>query len=329
MKPLVSVVIPTYRRPELLGRCLEAMKRQRYARTQFEVVVVDDGNDAETRALVEAVAEETRRDKEPLQVRYLGQPVRRGPAAARNRGCREARGWIVGFTDDDCIPAEDWILNALDAFVEGADVVSGKLKVPISERPTDYERTAAFMESAEFVTANCFCLRSALEQVGGFEESFDIAWREDSDFQFKCIKCALRIVRRNDVQVEHPVRPTAWWACLKDEQKNRYDALLYKRHPDLFRERIPTYGGLVTIYYVIVLSFLLAMLATLAELEYIAFYGMMLWSAFTLVLIIRRLWGTTRSLSHLVQVMITSLVTPFLSVYWRLYGAFKYRTFYW
>ena len=54
--------------------------------------------------------------------------------------------------------------------------------------------------------------------------------------------------------VIHPLRPAPWYACLRDERKNRYDALLFKRHPDLFRQRIPAYRGLVAQYYASVLG---------------------------------------------------------------------------
>jgi glycosyltransferase involved in cell wall biosynthesis len=52
----VSVVIPTYRRPALLSRCLAAVLAQRLDARAFEVIVVDDGQTDDTRAAVEALA---------------------------------------------------------------------------------------------------------------------------------------------------------------------------------------------------------------------------------------------------------------------------------
>ena len=49
----LSVVIPTYRRPDLLARCLEAVCAQSLAPSAYEVIVVDDGHDDATQALVE------------------------------------------------------------------------------------------------------------------------------------------------------------------------------------------------------------------------------------------------------------------------------------
>ena len=56
MSVQVSVVIPTYRRPELIARCLAAVLAQRLEPAAFEVIVVDDGHDEATRAAVSALA---------------------------------------------------------------------------------------------------------------------------------------------------------------------------------------------------------------------------------------------------------------------------------
>lgn len=324
---IISIVIPTYRRPALLMRCLEALFRQQLQPVvkalSYEIIVVDDGNDQATKAAVTNIIE-----PDGVSIRYIGQPIRRGPAAARNRGWQSAQSDFIAFTDDDCIPDKDWLQQGVDALQQGAQVVTGQMRVPLKHTPSDYERTTAFLETAEFVTANCFCRRSVLEQVGGLEESFDIAWREDSDLQFKFIRYHIPITRRPEAIILHPVRPAPWWASLKEERKNKYDALLYKRHPELFRERIPTYKGLVQLYYSIVLSFLVTLLALLAGVQLVSILASIIWLLNILILVVKRLSGTSHSWQHIGQVLLTSLATPFLSVYWRLYGAVKYRVLY-
>lgn len=321
MKRLISVVIPTYLRPQLLKRCLDALLRQDFNHNQFEVIVVDDGADAETQRVVE----EADRQSE-LQFRYLSQPRRRGPAAARNRGWRVATGAIIAFTDDDCIPDEHWLKSAMEAFCNGAKVVSGHVRVPVHYPPTDQERIVAMLETAEFVTANCFCRRSVLEQVGGLDERFDIAWREDSDLQFKLLETGISITKNQDAVIVHPCRKAPWWASLKDERKNAYDALLYKLHPRLFRDRIPKYRDLVRLYYLFVISFLLGCGLWLAGYSLPAMVSLGVWSGCLLVLIGRRFWNTGWSFNQFGHAVLTAALTPFLSVYWRLYGAVKYRT---
>lgn len=55
-RPQVSVVIPTWNRPDLLERCLLALRRQTIGRDDYEIIVCDDGPSARTRALVDSMA---------------------------------------------------------------------------------------------------------------------------------------------------------------------------------------------------------------------------------------------------------------------------------
>ncbi|MGA0557941.1 glycosyltransferase family 2 protein [Larkinella sp. VNQ87] len=316
-----SVVIPTYRRPHLLKRCLNALQRQMFDHAEMEVIVVDDGADAETRQTVEEASQSG-----DLSFHYLTQPERRGPAAARNRGWQSARGTVIAFTDDDCLPDENWLSAAWEDFAHGAQVVSGQVRVPRHDPPTETEQIVALLETAEFVTANCFCRRSVLEQVGGLDERFDIAWREDSELQFKFLEKGIPIVKNREAIIVHPCREAPWWACLKDERKNAYDALLYKEHTRLFRDRIPQYRGLVTVYYLFVGSFGLGLGLWLFGQKPAATLFLSLWAVALLTLVIRRLRGTSWTLKQLGQNLLAAVLTPFLSVYWRLYGAVKYRT---
>src|SRR4051794_24816927 len=108
---LVSVVVPTYRRPDLLDRCLSALCLQELEPEDWEVVVADDAASEPTRRQVERWAA-----RSPMPVVYATPPASHGPAAARNAGWRAARGAIVAFTDDDCVPAPRWLPEGLAAF---------------------------------------------------------------------------------------------------------------------------------------------------------------------------------------------------------------------
>ena len=99
--PTVSVVVPTHGRPESLSRCLEALAAQTLPHDAFEVIVSDDGSPT-------PVDEIVARFTERMTVRVVRRP-RSGPAAARNEGARNARGRLLAFTDDDCVPAPHWL----------------------------------------------------------------------------------------------------------------------------------------------------------------------------------------------------------------------------
>ncbi len=107
MSVQVSVVVPTYKRPDLLRKCLEALVKQDFSPRAYEIIVVDDAGSEDTRSLVESFpgtesARRSGRGADPCpRVSYAAATQTQGPAAARNLGWRMARGEIIAFTDDD------------------------------------------------------------------------------------------------------------------------------------------------------------------------------------------------------------------------------------
>ncbi len=122
----VSVVVPTYKRPELLQRCLTALMIQDYTATAYEVIIVDDANDDATRHMVASRAERVSKCGNTL--RYIPVIGNHGPAIARNTGWRAAHGAIIAFTDDDCIPAPGWLKAGMQAFHKNKTGEVGKMK---------------------------------------------------------------------------------------------------------------------------------------------------------------------------------------------------------
>lgn len=165
----------------------------------------------------------------------------------------------------------------------------GQLRPQMPDHPFDYERTVKFLEKEEFNIANCFCRKSVLERVGGFEEIFDVAWREDNDLQFKLLQAGIPISKCPEAVVTYPIRSYSWSASLQDERKHSYNALLYKRHPDLFRERVPKYRGLVLQYYASVVSILGGIIALLFGNGVIAATGLGIWLLLSTDLVMRQL----------------------------------------
>jgi GT2 family glycosyltransferase len=92
------------------------------------------------------------------------------------------------------------------------------------------------LASAEFVTANALVRRDALEAVGGFDERFGRAWREDSDLQFR-LQALGEVARADAATVLHPVRPERWGVCLRQQRNACFDALLYKKRWPVRRRR--------------------------------------------------------------------------------------------
>ena len=334
-----SVVIPTYRRPDLLDRCLAALAAQDYPPARYEIIVVDDAASDETERQVTHWAAQS---PTPSRYRAMTDPRRHGPAAARNQGWRAARGAIIAFTDDDCIPEPGWLRAGVAALCEpwtldckqqdtrlpavhGLALAGGwgRTVVPLPPDPTDYERDAAGLERAEAITANAFYRRDALAAVGGFDERFRAAWREDSDLYFTLLERGARVEPIPAAVVVHPVRRARWGACLQQQRKSLYNALLYKKHPRLYRERIQAAppGG----YYATVAAALVAATGLACGRRGRSAAAIACWAWLTGRFCARRLAGTRRTPDHVAEMVATSALIPFLSVYWRLRGALKFR----
>lgn len=318
-----TVVVPTYRRPEFLNRCLAALVAQDVDPAAYEIIVADDAVSPETERQVNGWAERTGR-----AVSYVPVMGAHGPAAARNAGWRKARGAIVAFTDDDCMPDPGWLAAGTAIFEDPAIVAAcGRVVVPLRPRPTDYELDAAGLETADFVTANCFCRLESLRAVGGFDERFTAAWREDSDLEFRLISNgAGRVVKAPRAVVVHPVRPARWGVSLVQQSKAFFDALLYKKHPELYRTRIrktPPWN-----YYLIVLGLFVTAAGLAARSGLVAAAGAVVWAVLTAEFCLRRLRRTSRAPGHVAEMVFTSILIPPLSLFWRLYGAWKFRVLY-
>ena len=321
----ISVIIPTYRRPALLRRCLDALREQTYWRTFYEVIVVSDGPDRETEALVARFV----RDQPDCAVFFHHLPYKKGPAAARNYGWKKSSGELIVFTDDDCIPDPFWLEEYAECYHAKAErfiAFTGKVVVPVSKKPTDYEKNVAHLATAAFITANCACSRAALELTGGFDEDFPIAWREDSDLEFKLLEKHIPIIYVPEAAVCHPVREAGWGVSVAEQRKSMFNALLFKKHPQFYRTRISP--GPVWTNYVIILATVAAIAAFVAGMWVTATVALAVWAMAVASFVVKRMKGTSDSLAHRLEMLFTSLIIPYLSVYWTLRGALRYKVFF-
>jgi cellulose synthase/poly-beta-1,6-N-acetylglucosamine synthase-like glycosyltransferase len=126
----VSVVVPSYRRPDSLGECLAALARQ--DERPAEVIVVTRAEDRDTRALVARAGEDGGLAVREAVVALPGQ------VAALDAGLRAASGEVVAFTDDDAAPRPCWIAG-LKRWFEDEDVVGagGRDVIPDHEPDRD------------------------------------------------------------------------------------------------------------------------------------------------------------------------------------------------
>ena len=207
--PFVSIVIPTYARPERLRECLAALTRQTLPADTFEIVVVDDGSPQPIAPAADTAA------AGPM-IRIIRQP-NAGPSAARNRGVAEARGELIALTDDDCLPTPAWLESLVTAHRQCPDALVGgitfngltdDLFATTSQMIIDlvYEHFNRDHEAAYFLTSNnMLCSRAAYSDLGGFDTSFARAGAEDRDFcdRWRASGRPLRLVPAATIEHRH------------------------------------------------------------------------------------------------------------------------------
>lgn len=321
----ISVVIPTYQRPQLLMECIHALALQHFDREAFEVLVVSDGPDAATKKVVNSW-----KATGLLQLKYLSLQRKGGPAAARNKGWKNAAAKIIAFTDDDCRPDPEWLNRIWMHHRKDEDLVAytGKVIVPMPDEPaiTDHAYNTSHLAKAEFITANCACTKAALELTGGFDEQFTMAWREDSDLEFNLLKHNIPIRYLPVARVIHPVRKSAWGSSLADQREGIFNALLFRKYPHLYKTRIRQSPPLK--YYIMTGSLVAFMICLLLGNLTAAALLLGCWILGWLYFTAQRLMHTSWQPSHMLEMLYTSAFIPLLSIYWHFYGSIKYRAFF-
>lgn len=234
--PAVSVVVATRDRPERLAGLLKSLRAQTLAEP-FEVVVVDDGAAAETAAVLE-------RERGKLDLRALASDGQ-GPARARNRGWRAARGSWIAFTDDDCEPAPDWLERLLGAARAnpGAIVQGPTRPIPRErERLGPFARTRSITELGPwFETCNIAYEAELLARLDGFDEAFAEALGEDTDLGWRAVGLGAGHVWVEDAVVHHAVDELGPLGTVRAAVRGSDSVLAFRRHPAL-RERTLRWG---------------------------------------------------------------------------------------
>lgn len=316
---LMSIVLPAQNRPGLLNRCLAALTRQTLSHRQYEIIVVDCAPSAASREVVESYQPHPGNGPCIIYLPAGGQDS----AAARNHGWQIARGALIAFTEEDTIPCADWLAQGMQAFDGIAQAVCGQILTPLADLPTDHERAVKSLEQAEFASINCFCLRQVLQDLGGFDERFGIAGREDTDLYFRLLQADAVICQAPLAVVEHPVNAAHWGTSLRQQRGMQLDALLYKKHPLLYREKIGP--AIPWNYHAIVMVLLFVLTALAFHRTSAALLAAGCWVLLSARLCLQRLRGTTKTAANISEILLTSLLLPVLAVFWRIVGALRFR----
>jgi glycosyltransferase involved in cell wall biosynthesis len=129
--PLVSVIIPTHNRDQLVGRAVNSVLRQSYRKV--EVIVVNDGSKDSTDEVLRQI------DDGRIKVILL-QGGRRGASAARNRGIEAATGQYIAFLDDDDEWLPEKLSNQLNKIDQKDIILCGALLKSNGNRDHHYKK---------------------------------------------------------------------------------------------------------------------------------------------------------------------------------------------
>ena len=324
MPVTVSIIVPTYNQKDLLTECIRALKGQDFPAEKYENIIIDDGSTDGTEELLKGMAQK-------VNLRYFSQE-NSGPASARNFGISKAEGTIIAFTDTDCVPGKDWLKSALPYFDDKKVAgVEGKTIVKNPEGNTPFSHYAENRNGNGYLTCNIFYRKGVLEEAGGFDDRFKQAIREDSDLAFTIIEKGMSIKFAPEAVVEHTVTKTDYSRHFKKAREGLYDALLFKKHPRLYRKKLKWYDGWAfPVYYygyylapvLIFVSLLVSsnLLLPAAALSFIFSHFI------TITLACRKKRTNVKYLSIL---FFQFLIIPFIRFYWVMKGNIRFRTFVW
>ena len=242
MTPAFSIVIPTFERPDTLFQVLDAVGRQE-SPPEFEVVVVDDGSRDGTPGLLAAY-------RPGYALRHFRQN-NSGPAAARNRGVREARGERILFLGDDTVPEPGLLAvharahaepRAFEAAVLGYTTWPRDRRVsPFLHHINEYGLQFGYglIEDPDnvpfnfFYTSNISLSRAMLCDVGLFDTTFPHAAWEDIEIAYRMGKRGLRIVYRAGAVARHHHEISFDSFRRRQQKAGESAAIFFRKHPEL------------------------------------------------------------------------------------------------
>jgi len=234
---LISVVVPAHNAARTLETCLRALNQQSISRSEYQVIVVDDGSTDATALIAKAAGARVATSGR------VGRPA--GPAAARNAGVREASGDVILFTDADCEPLPDWIERMAAPLVDpGVVGVKGAYRSRQREliarlTQAEFEDKYARMRqraTIDFIdTYSAAYRRDALLRAGGFDETFPLASVEDVELSFRLAEQGARLLFTPEARVWHLHATSLWHYLHKKARYGFWRALVYRWHPGKIR----------------------------------------------------------------------------------------------
>jgi len=218
----IAIIIPVRDRADLLERCLDSLKGQKYQDGKWEVLICDDGS-------TEEMAEVVGRFNSILPNLRLLRQSPRGPAAARNLGLRSSSADIFVCLDSDVVCDPDFLSRIVWALEMNPDWVAAEATVLPEPDKTSILFDAPKNRGGIFLSAASAYRREALERVGGFDEEFKLPACEDADLAGRIMKLG-KFGYVPEAVVYHPVRRVSLRTHWRWRRHWKYEMFLAKRY---------------------------------------------------------------------------------------------------
>ncbi len=204
----ISVIIPTKNRCTILKKVLLALEQQDCAKSEFEVIISDDGSTESTLLFLKEFQKQTR-----LDVKLLAGPGRCA-SFARNEAVRLACGEYVLFLDSDTIPRHDLVRRHIEHHraledhticLVGQVIMAEELATPEQARQwehmSEWDGGNVEIDWWKYRTGNTSLKRVLWERVSGFNEKLVAA--EDTEFAYRLFKLGVRFFCDDRMVVVH------------------------------------------------------------------------------------------------------------------------------
>ncbi|AXB42393.1 HAD-IIIA family hydrolase [Amycolatopsis albispora] len=308
-----TVVVPTTGRPAL--HTLLSGLDHGYGPAPAEIVVVDD-----------------RPGDNELELPELTLPVRvlrtggRGPAGARNLGWQAASTEWIAFLDDDVRVPADWRHNLADDLRDAVDASQGRIHVPLppDRRPTDDERGTAGLATARWITADMAYRRRVLVALGGFDERFPRAFREDADLALRAERAGYRLAVGERTTI-HPARRSGFFASVRAQRGNADNALMRAKFGRDWRADTgegPGRSG----RHALTTACAAAAAGLAAARHPLAKFAAGAWLGLTAEFAVRRILPGPKTAGELARMLVTSVLIPPVACAHRLAGEWRVRS---
>lgn len=311
MNICLSIVVPTYQHQAALLLCLKSLLAQSFNKNKYEIIVVSDGPDMATH---QTVFDLIKSGPATPVITFCYLPYRKGRDAARNLGWQMAKGELVAFIDDDHIATADWaesfwteyLKHERESIVFIGNVNTSRVSLLHSSRS----------ELQQISAANCASAKTTLSKIKGFDEDFSKSWGDQNALHFKMLTSNVPFLQVNAAASFTAVRDVNWGINIGQSKQHIYKSKLFRSSS----ENVPWAN-----YTIMTLLFLFTFVGWIWNLNPFALIALATWFLMVILLTIKRMENIIPSFTNIVEMMATSMVLPFLSIYWSFRGSYKFR----